>query len=361
MAQPLVTVLIDTYNHERFIEEAVVSVLEQDFPRADMEILVVDDGSTDRTPEILRKFEPHLRVLRKANGGQASAFNAGIPEARGEIVAFLDGDDWWATNKLARVAETMAADPSVGIVGHGIMMVRRDGTRESEVLREGFRFRANTLGGALLLRLRKSLLGTSRLAMRADVLHKIGSVPEQLTVEADEYLFTLGAVRAETQILPDVLTFYRLHDQNGFQITEAAPEKSRRKMQVLAALANLLFEELGRCEIDPEAIDALVSVVRAEAAQARLMLDGGWPWQTATTEWALYRAASPNATVAHRLFKLSTLAAALLLPPKVFYRWKTHLGDSRSYARARQFVFPHDRPHHVEHISDTGTVRTCGS
>src|ERR1051325_2162678 len=89
------SVLIDTYNHERFIEQAIVSVLEQDFPASEREILVVDDGSTDGTPEIVKKFEPQVRLLRKKNGGQASAFNAGIPECKGEIVAFLDGDDWW--------------------------------------------------------------------------------------------------------------------------------------------------------------------------------------------------------------------------------------------------------------------------
>ncbi len=99
MAKQFASVLIDTYNHERFIEQAIVSVLEQDFPATDREIVVVDDGSTDRTPEIVRKFEPRVRLLRKENGGQASAFNAGIPECQGEIIAFLDGDDWWAPNK----------------------------------------------------------------------------------------------------------------------------------------------------------------------------------------------------------------------------------------------------------------------
>ncbi|MGA7223088.1 MAG: glycosyltransferase, partial [Candidatus Acidiferrales bacterium] len=60
--KPTVTVLIDTFNHERFIEEAIVSVLEQDFPASEIQILVVDDGSTDRTSEIVRKFEPHVRL-----------------------------------------------------------------------------------------------------------------------------------------------------------------------------------------------------------------------------------------------------------------------------------------------------------
>src|ERR1700751_5825942 len=117
MGIPAATILIDTYNHERFIEDAIVSALEQDFPRAETEILVVDDGSTDRTPEIVRKFDPHVRLLRKTNGGQASAFNSGIPEARGEIVSFLDGDDWWAKEKINVVVDYLEGRPHIGVVG----------------------------------------------------------------------------------------------------------------------------------------------------------------------------------------------------------------------------------------------------
>ena len=67
MMKRTVTVLVDTYNHERFIEEAIVSVLEQDFSPAEMEIIVVDDGSTDRTPEIVHKFAPRVRLLHRTN------------------------------------------------------------------------------------------------------------------------------------------------------------------------------------------------------------------------------------------------------------------------------------------------------
>src|SRR5580658_10377580 len=148
--KPKVTVLIDTYNHERFIEEAIVSVLEQDFPRSEVDILVVDDGSTDRTPEIVRKFQPRVRLVRKANGGQASAFNVGIAEARGEIVAFLDGDDWWSCNKVARVAQVFDASPEVGLVGHSITEVLLEGRHRVEQLREESRFQANSPEGARL-------------------------------------------------------------------------------------------------------------------------------------------------------------------------------------------------------------------
>src|SRR5712691_5911282 len=194
MPKPFVSVLIDTYNHERFIEQAIVSVLEQDFPASEREIIVVDDGSADRTPEIGRKFEPHVRLLRKENGGQASAFNAGIPECKGEIVAFLDGDDWWAPGKLHAVVSALASDASVGLVGHGITEVFSDGRQHTELLREVPRFRIDSAAGARIFRLRKSFLGTSRMTLRSDVLRKIGKVPEALRIQADEYLFTLAGL-----------------------------------------------------------------------------------------------------------------------------------------------------------------------
>src|SRR5215469_10489450 len=167
MLKPAVTVLIDTFNHERFIEEAIVSVLEQDFPRAEMEIVVMDDGSTDRTPEIVRKFEPHVRLLRKTNGGQASAFNAGIPECAGEIVAFLDGDDWWASGKLRRVADVLNADAAVALVGHGIQEVLPDGRQRTIAPEKNERLTLNSVPAARVFRLRKSYLGTSRMTLRA--------------------------------------------------------------------------------------------------------------------------------------------------------------------------------------------------
>src|SRR5271167_1538342 len=158
MAKPFVSVLIDTCNHERFIEKAVTSVLEQDFSAAEREILVVDDGSSDRTPEILRRFEPQVRVLRKTNGGQASAFNAGIPECRGEIIAFLDGDDWWAAGKLKRVTEVLNSEPSVGLVGHAIHEAFADGSIRTSAPEKSERLELNSLAAARVFRLRKSFL-----------------------------------------------------------------------------------------------------------------------------------------------------------------------------------------------------------
>jgi GT2 family glycosyltransferase len=355
MAKPFVSVLIDTYNHERFIEEALVSVLEQDFPASDREILVVDDGSTDRTPDIIRKLGPRVRLLRKANGGQASAFNAGIPECKGDIVAFLDGDDWWIRNKLTRVAQAMAADPSVGIVGHGIVTIQRDGREQVETLREGFRFQANTIEGARLFRRRGAFLGTSRMTIRADLLRRIGPVPNEIEIQADEYLFTLAAVLVGAQILPEALTYYRLHEANSFQLAGPDPQKLRRKQESLAILARSLSQRLEHLGIDPQVSRTVVEFTQASADQLRLLIDGGWPWETVKTEWKIYEILHPDARFSHRVFKFVILLAALVIPPRNFYSAQRTIKQNGFYRRARERWLPVPEMEHIQKDWRTGS------
>ena len=348
MARPFVSILIDTYNHERFIEQAVVSALEQDFPALEREILVVDDGSTDATSEIVQKFKPGVRLLRKANGGQASAFNAGIQECRGEIVAFLDGDDWWAPGKLTKVVAALEAEPEVGLVGHGIVSVHRDGRTQTEILREGFHFQANTVAGARLLRRRGAFLGTSRMTIRADLLRRIGPIPEEIEIQADEYLFTLAAVLAGARVLPEALTYYRLHEANRFQLASHEPQRLRRKQKSLAALARNLSQQLENLGTDPQVCRAVVEFTETSADQLRLAMDGGWPWETVRTEWKMYRILHPDARFSHRVFKVLTLLAALAMTPSGFYRAQRTLAQNALYQRARERWLPVPEMQHIQ-------------
>ena len=348
MAKPFMSVLIDSYNQESFIEEAIASVLQQDFPAAETEILVVDDGSTDRTAEIVEKFAPQVRLLRKRNGGQASAFNAGIPETQGEVVAFLDGDDWWAPNKLSAVARVLAADPAVGLVGHGTTQVFLDGRRRAELPREVTRFRLTSSEEAKIFRMRRGFLGTSRMAYRRNVLHQIGPVPEILRFEADEYLFTLAGLFADVMILPESYTFYRLHAANLFQFASGGRERLGRKQQVLAALAKSLEEKLRQQNVQGDIITAIVECVQLEADALRLELDSGFPWETVSTEIKIMRVFHSDASVWQHLFSLARLTPALVLPAAAYYRARHWFSNFPFYRGIRQRFFPFPVPRHVE-------------
>ena len=348
MTRPYISVLVDTYNHERFIEEALVSVLEQGVAGAEYEVVVVDDGSTDRTPEIVGKFAPRVRLIRKENGGQASAFNAGIPECAGEIIAFLDGDDWWERGKLQAVADVLASDKEVGLVGHGITQVFPDGRHQTELVRDTPRFRIRSREGAEAFRLRKSFLGTSRMTYRAIVLREIGPVPEALRFQADEYLFTLAGLFADVLILRESLTFYRLHDANLFQFSDGNVEAIRRKGRVLAALAEELRQELRRRAVDREIADIIVGWVQTEANQELLIADGGMPWKTVRTELNTYRVTHQTASMAHWIFKCATLLPACVLPPKIYYSWKRQFAANRLYQKTREKWLPYLQPGHID-------------
>jgi len=354
MANPFVSVLIDTFNHERFIEEAVNSVLAQDFPPAEREILVVDDGSTDKTPGLLRKFEPDVRTLRKTNGGQASAFNLGISQCRGGIVAFLDGDDWWAPNKLSSVVAAFAANPNVGLVGHSVTEVLPDNVRRTELVRDAPQFRIDSVAGARLFRLRKSFLGTSRMAYRAEILRRIGTVPEALVFEADEFLFTLGALFSEVLLVREPLTFYRVQGQNLYQLSSANETAMRRKRAVILALVEALRNRFAQERVAADVVHIILETVQNEADVLSMALGEGSRVDSLRAELTSYRVSHEHASFVRRFLKYISLIPALVLPPRQYHAFKHKLASNPFYARTRERLFPFHRPDHVDRRGDWG-------
>lgn len=108
-----ISVIVPCYNGERFLAEAIDSILGQTRPPE--EILIVDDGSTDATAQIARGYEPRVTLIQQDNAGPASARNDGIFRATGSLLAFLDQDDLWLPHKLERQCECLAADPELDI------------------------------------------------------------------------------------------------------------------------------------------------------------------------------------------------------------------------------------------------------
>ncbi len=112
-ANPLISVIIPTYNRGWIIKEAVESVLTQDYKH--FELIVVDDGSTDRTFDILDTYSKDIHFIRQENRGVSAARNAGITEASGYFIAFLDSDDIWLPQKLSRQVDFFHSNPDAMI------------------------------------------------------------------------------------------------------------------------------------------------------------------------------------------------------------------------------------------------------
>lgn len=107
--KPLVSVIIPTFNRDWIVGEAIDSVLAQDF--SDYELIVVDDGSDDRTPDILATYQGKITVLRQANRGVSAARNRGLEAAAGRLIAFLDSDDLWLPQKLSTQVKFFVENP----------------------------------------------------------------------------------------------------------------------------------------------------------------------------------------------------------------------------------------------------------
>lgn len=333
-----VSVLIDTFNHERYIERAIASVLEQDMPMDNVEILVVDDGSTDRTPDIVRRFEPRVRLLQKPNGGQASAFNLGFAHVGGDIVAMLDGDDWWEKQKLRLVLDAFRDSPEIGAVGNGLYEVDADGKRLRDlVLDFPDKFYLGSLREGIQFRSLMTYLGTSRLAVRRAVLEKMLPVPEDLIIEADEYLATLAVAISGALIVNQPLTNYRYHPGNLYQYGRFDLEKARRKSKVLQCLVRELPGRLLNLKVSPEIVDAVLRPRQIEAGRLRLTVEGGMAWETFRVEREAGRVSYKDFSLGYRLFHSMVLALTLAMPPKWFYRLRNWYAD-RELHRFRKLV-----------------------
>jgi len=217
MSLPFVSVLITTYNYGRFIEEAIESVLSQDLPPEQLEVVVVDDGSTDDTADRVRKYGSKVHYFRQPNGGQASALNLGFSKARGEIISLLDGDDFFFPGKLPRVAEAFRQDPGLGMVYHPLLgwYVEANEHRESHY---------PLVSGSLFENLEKFLWyagpGTCA-SFRRKFLDRFLPIPEDIRMLADAYPGCLIPFVAPILALPERLASYRIHGKNSYQVDES--------------------------------------------------------------------------------------------------------------------------------------------
>ncbi len=205
LPQPTVTVVIPTYNSSRFILQALESVFAQSVPPD--EIAVVDDGSTDDTFDKISPHLPRIRYHRQEHRGAAAARNAAIAFSRGDLIAFLDADDWYLPDHLASLARRMARDPSLGLVACGWRRVNEQGRpmADSEPWRRAPRLDLKTW------LLHKPIFPGAMMVRRA-WLERVGGFDESLAISSDvDVVLRLALAGCRADWVHEVSVCYRQH------------------------------------------------------------------------------------------------------------------------------------------------------
>lgn len=202
-----ISVVIPTYNYGRFVAEAIESALGQTC--SPLEVIVVDDGSTDDTETVVRAFGDRVRYIRQENAGVCAARNRGVAESTGELIAFLDADDIWEPEKLERQLARFAEDPEIGLVHCGAREFNTITGETLTLLNDGLE---GWVANELLLWERPVIVGPGgAIVVRREAFDDVGGFDPLLKVGEDwDFCYRL-AMKYKIGFVPAVLINYRSH------------------------------------------------------------------------------------------------------------------------------------------------------
>ncbi len=210
--RPLVSVIIPAHNARKYVLSAIGSVLQQNY--APIEILLIDDGSTDGTAELVQREMPQVRIIQQANVGVAAARNTGLRHVTGELICFLDADDGWFPGKLAAQVSYLARHPKVGMVYHPWQVWKSNANGIFADLTPPQLSASNVMDPAqsgwiyphLLL---DCIVHTSTVMLRRAVAQKVGFFNQALSSGEDYHYWLRVSRLCEIHKLCGVYSFYR--------------------------------------------------------------------------------------------------------------------------------------------------------
>ena len=233
---PRVSGIVAAYNYERYLAEALDSALAQDYPPDRLEIVVVDDGSTDGTGEIARRYAAvhpgRVRYFRQDNAGLAAATSRGLQEARGELITLLDADDMWVASRTRLLVDALGRNPEAGLAYGDMEVIDADG----HILAPSWLYEAQQTpfrGRVAAHLLRSNFVIAPSLMVRAQLRDHIGPIPAFFPAQ-DWYIAARVAEVAEVEFVPAVVARYRRHGGNMSHGKDSA-----------ADVANLFRRDIG--------------------------------------------------------------------------------------------------------------------
>jgi glycosyltransferase involved in cell wall biosynthesis len=227
MNNPSVSVIIPTYNYGSFIGEALKSVFEQTFQ--DFEIIVVDDGSTDKTRELVGSFGEKVRYFYQAQQGPARARNKGITESRGEFIAFLDADDVWLPTKLEKQIRLFKENPRLGMALTDNFLFDEAGIYREYVNKKGYLITGDVVANIFI----NSGVVTPTVVVRREVFDKVGLFEENLYIAEDDNMWIRIAAEYEVDIVDESLAKIRDHRGRTMRVSDKLIESVEKNIELL--------------------------------------------------------------------------------------------------------------------------------
>jgi glycosyltransferase involved in cell wall biosynthesis len=239
--EPLVSILINNYNYERFLKDAIDSALNQTYSK--IEVIVVDDGSTDNSRSVIESYQDKVTAIFKENGGQASAFNTGFEASQGEIICFLDADDMFQPEKVKEVVKAFTEFEDNYWFFHSIAYLRQNSEGlpasvnliQNETYVQVVDITGSMKKGKLRGTLPRSIsIATSGMCFRRSLLEKILPMPEVIRITSDDYIKYVAWGISSGIIASSELAIQRIHN-NNFYTFRPNKLKLKGKIEILTA------------------------------------------------------------------------------------------------------------------------------
>ena len=221
----LVSIIINNYNYERFLAEAIDSALNQTYEN--IETIVVDDGSTDDSRQIITEYGDRIVPILQPNGKQAAAFNSGFARSKGEIIIFLDSDDFLYPQAVAEIVKVW--QPNLSKVHYRLNVVDGEGASLGYSTPQGtFPLSVGKVWQTLLEVGGYTSTPTSGNALNRQALKELFPIPDRYKLTADDYLSFQVPFYGEVAAIEEPLGVYRVHDSNQWALATVTGDRFKR-------------------------------------------------------------------------------------------------------------------------------------